>query len=216
MAPRKKTEEKATANEASNMVLEYLRKQNRPYSAIDVSANLHNKVTKASAAKILRDLHEQRAIEGRAAGKQIVYHALQASSILNAVEACTTEQLAALDESILDLRTQTSTLVNTAKNLRSSLSHLNSTLSTADLIANVHTLEMGRVEIETRLDGLRKGKAKKVTATEREAIEKEWKRSARVAKAREKIANDLWAMIEDMLPDQQAKEEHQKKFDLDG
>ncbi|KAG9380574.1 Tat binding protein 1-interacting [Pyrenophora tritici-repentis] len=46
MAPRKKTEEKATANEAADMVLQYLHKQNRPYSAIDVSANLHNKVTK--------------------------------------------------------------------------------------------------------------------------------------------------------------------------
>jgi 26S proteasome regulatory subunit (ATPase 3-interacting protein) len=71
MAPRKKTEEKAAANEAADMVLHYLRvfltsyttiegnvlidrsisltstgKQNRPYSAIDISANLHNKVTK--------------------------------------------------------------------------------------------------------------------------------------------------------------------------
>lgn len=67
-------------------------KQNRPYSAIDVSANLHNKVTKgafretqrrcemlllmqvkltyevAAAAKILKDLHEQKLIEGRTAG----------------------------------------------------------------------------------------------------------------------------------------------------
>lgn len=73
MAPRKRMEEKASANEAADMVLHYLRtsltpspygprhvdqclvfviltaslgKQNRPYSAIDVSANLHNKVTK--------------------------------------------------------------------------------------------------------------------------------------------------------------------------
>jgi 26S proteasome regulatory subunit (ATPase 3-interacting protein) len=73
MAPRKKTEEKASANEAADMVLHYLRKsltstcqrrvlssfsilmsgfvgkQNRPYSAIDVSANLHNKVTKGTS-----------------------------------------------------------------------------------------------------------------------------------------------------------------------
>ncbi|QRD01743.1 hypothetical protein JI435_145140 [Parastagonospora nodorum SN15] len=77
MAPRKKTEEKASANEAADMVLHYLRKQNRPYSAIDVSANLHNKVTKAAAAKVLKDLHEQKQIEGRPAGKQIVYHAIQ-------------------------------------------------------------------------------------------------------------------------------------------
>ncbi|KAL1800202.1 hypothetical protein ACET3X_000544 [Alternaria dauci] len=211
MAPRKKTEEKPTANEASDLVLEYLRKQNRPYSAIDVSANLHNKVTKASAAKILKDLHEQKAIEGRAAGKQIVYHALQ-----NVAEAYTTEQLAALDESILDVRTRTTSLLASAKNLRSSLSSLNSTLSTAELIANVSALETERTEIETRLDGLKKGKAKKITATEREAIEKEWKKSIRVAKTRKKIATEMWKEIEDMLPDQQAREEHRERFDLDG
>ncbi|KNG47689.1 aaa-domain-containing protein [Stemphylium lycopersici] len=186
-------------------------KQNRPYSAIDVSANLHNKVTKAAAAKILKDLHEQKVIEGRAAGKQIVYHALQ-----NAVEACTTEQLAALDTAILDYRAQTTSLNATAKTLRATLSSLNSTLSTADLIANVHALETERAEMEARLDGLRKGKAKKVTATEREAIEKEWKKSASVARKRAKISKEMWTIIEDALPDAQAKEEHREKFDLDG
>ncbi|KAH6873084.1 Tat binding protein 1-interacting [Alternaria rosae] len=210
MAPRKKTEEKATANEAADLVLEYLRKQNRPYSAIDVSANLHNKVTKASAAKILKDLHEQKAIEGRAAGKQIVYHALQ-----NAAEACTTEQLAALDETILDLRTQTTTLVAVAKNLRSSLSSLNSTLSTADLIANAHTIETEKEQIEARIDGLKKGKAKKVTTSEREAIEKEWKKSIRVARRREKIAKEMWEKIEENLNDPQEIEKHREMFDLD-
>ncbi|CAN9088613.1 unnamed protein product [Alternaria sp. RS040] len=211
MAPRKKTEEKATANEASDLVLEYLRKQNRPYSAIDVSANLHNKVTKASAAKILKDLHEQKVIEGRVAGKQIVYHALQ-----NAAEACTTEQLAALDESVLNVRTQTISLLTSAKNLRSSLSSLNSTLSTTDLIASIHTLETERAEIVTRLDGLKKGKAKKITVAEREATEKEWKRSVRVAKIRKKIAMEMWKLIEGQLPDQQTREEHREMFDLDG
>ncbi|CAN9234228.1 unnamed protein product [Alternaria alternata] len=211
MAPRKKTEEKATANEASDLVLEYLRKQNRPYSAIDVSANLHNKVTKASAAKILKDLHEQKAIEGRVAGKQIVYHALQ-----NAAEACTTEQLAALDESILNVRTRTISLLTSAKNLRSSLSSLNSTLSTTDLIASIHALETERAEIVTRLDGLKKGKAKKITVAEREATEKEWKRSVRVAKIRKKIAMEMWKLIEGKLPDQQTREEHREMFDLDG
>ncbi|RYN36510.1 hypothetical protein AA0115_g1492 [Alternaria tenuissima] len=211
MAPRKKTEEKATANEASDLVLEYLRKQNRPYSAIDVSANLHNKVTKASAAKILKDLHEQKAIEGRVAGKQIVYHALQ-----NAAEACTTEQLAALDESVLNVRTRTISLLTSAKNLRSSLSSLNSTLSTTDLIASIHGLETERAEIVTRLDGLKKGKAKKITVAEREATEKEWKRSVRVAKIRKKIAMEMWKLIEGKLPDQQTREEHREMFDLDG
>ncbi|KAI2475705.1 Tat binding protein 1-interacting [Pyrenophora tritici-repentis] len=211
MAPRKKTEEKATANEAADMVLQYLHKQNRPYSAIDVSANLHNKVTKAAAAKILKDLHEQKLIEGRAAGKQIVYHALQ-----NAAEACTTSELAALDTTILDLRTRTTALLATAKALRSTLSSLNSTLSTADLVTHVHALEQEKTQLETRLDALRKGKAKKISREEREGVEMEWKKWGRVAKARERIVKEMWGVIEEGVGDLAVREEMREMFDLDG
>ncbi|KAK6495188.1 hypothetical protein TWF481_003214 [Arthrobotrys musiformis] len=40
------------------MILDYLQKQNRPYSATDISANLHNAVTKANAAKLLKELSD--------------------------------------------------------------------------------------------------------------------------------------------------------------
>ena len=86
MAPTKKginkgeKEMKLTADQLSALVLNYLRKQKRPYSAIDVSMDLKNRVTKAAAAKILKDMHERNQIEGRSAGKQIVYHATHLSS----------------------------------------------------------------------------------------------------------------------------------------
>ncbi|KAH9879980.1 hypothetical protein J1614_002005 [Plenodomus biglobosus] len=211
MAPRKKAEEKASANEASELVLHYLRKQNRPYSAIDVSANLHNKVTKTAAAKILKDLHEQKQIEGRPAGKQIVYHAIQ-----DANEACTTEQLAALDNQITTLRTETATLHATAKTLRNTLSDLKSTLSTADLLTAVHALETEKAEITARLEALKAGKAKKVTAKEREDVEREWKKYTGLARKREGIARDMWKFIEDQLPDREGREALREAFDLDG
>ena len=79
MAPSKKEEKEAklSPEQSSALILDYLRKQNRPYSATDISANLKNRVTKTAAAKILKDLHERKEIDGRAAGKQIVYHAVQ-------------------------------------------------------------------------------------------------------------------------------------------
>jgi 26S proteasome regulatory subunit, ATPase 3, interacting protein len=43
---------------ASNLVLSYLRKTNRPYSATDITNNLHNAVTKTSLQKILQQLVE--------------------------------------------------------------------------------------------------------------------------------------------------------------
>jgi 26S proteasome regulatory subunit (ATPase 3-interacting protein) len=65
------------------LILTYLRRQpSRPYSAVDISANLKNRVTKTSAAKILKDLHERGEIAGCTQGKQSVYHALQVRSPL--------------------------------------------------------------------------------------------------------------------------------------
>lgn len=79
MAPTKPTPQdpKLTPSQSADLLLAYLRKQNRPYSATDISANLKNRVTKAAAAKLLKDLHERGELEGRASGKQIVYHAVQ-------------------------------------------------------------------------------------------------------------------------------------------
>ena len=70
-------EAKLTPEQSATLILDYLRKQNRPYSATDISSNLKNRVTKAAAAKLLKDMHERSEIEGKAAGKQIVYHAIQ-------------------------------------------------------------------------------------------------------------------------------------------
>ena len=72
-------EVKLTPEQSAALMLEYLRKQNRPYSATDISSNLKNRVTKAAATKLLKDMHERGDIEGKAAGKQIVYHAIQVS-----------------------------------------------------------------------------------------------------------------------------------------
>lgn len=79
MAPTKKDEKevKLTPDQSAALILEYLRKQNRPYSATDISTNLKNRVTKSAAAKLLKDMHERNDIEAKAAGKQIVYHAIQ-------------------------------------------------------------------------------------------------------------------------------------------
>lgn len=106
-----------------------------------------------------------------------MYHALQVRStvvigislrltnfIKDAADTCTTEQLAALDARISNLRTQTAALNANAKVLRATLAELNSTLSTADLFAGVSALEAEKTEIEQRLDGLRKGKARLVSS----------------------------------------------------
>ncbi|KAF2658130.1 Tat binding protein 1-interacting [Lophiostoma macrostomum CBS 122681] len=210
MAPRKEKTEKVSANEAADTILNYLRKQNRPYSATDISANLHNKVTKAAATKILKDLHERNEIEGRPAGKQIVYHALQ-----NTQDAMTSDQLGALDTTIADLRSETTNALANVKTLRSTLSSLNSTMSTADLVSSVQTFEAEKTEILVRLETLKAGKAKKVTKEERCAIDEQWKKWSGVRKRREKIVGEMWKMIEDVLDGPEKKAEVRESLGLD-
>lgn len=78
MAPRKSAT-KATSDDSApeELILTYLKAQNRPYSATDISANLHNKVTKTKADKLLKDLFERNEIGGKASGKQWVFWCLQ-------------------------------------------------------------------------------------------------------------------------------------------
>jgi len=54
---------------ASNLVLSYLRKQNRPYSATDITNNLHNAVTKSTAQKILQQLVEAGGVSCKTQGQ---------------------------------------------------------------------------------------------------------------------------------------------------
>ncbi|KAI9753577.1 MAG: hypothetical protein M1815_006144 [Lichina confinis] len=63
--------EKPSADKAADMILQYLRKQNRPYSATDISSNLHNKVTKTATAKTLKELQERGYVQGRTHGGPI-------------------------------------------------------------------------------------------------------------------------------------------------
>ncbi|KAF2277571.1 homologous-pairing protein-like protein 2 [Westerdykella ornata] len=210
MAPRKEKTEKVSANEAADTILNYLRKQNRPYSATDISANLHNKVTKAAAAKILKDLQDQNKIEGRAAGKQVVYHTIQ-----NTDDALTPEQLAALSAQTSDLQSRTTALQTTIKTLRSTLSTLNSTLSTADLVSSVQSLEAEKRDILARLETLKTGKAKKVTQKERMEAEAEWRKWNGIAKRRERIEREMWRMIEDLVGEKDKREELREALGLD-
>ncbi|KAH7138332.1 Tat binding protein 1-interacting [Dendryphion nanum] len=210
MAPRREKTEKVSANEAADTILNYLRKQNRPYSATDISANLHNKVTKTAAQKILKDLSDAQKIESRSAGKQVVFYALQ-----NTSDAMTPSQLATLDTTIDTLRTQTTALLATAKTLRTTLSTLNSTLSTSDLITSVSSLENEKAEIEARLEILRAGKATKVIKGEMERVEEERRKWNGVARRREKIVGVMWGLIEDVLSDRERRDEVREGLGLD-
>ena len=79
MPPKKEAKPKPTSddNVATGLILDYLVQQNRPYSATEISSNLHNAVTKTRTDKLLKECFERGEIGGRASGKQWVYWGLQ-------------------------------------------------------------------------------------------------------------------------------------------
>lgn len=80
----------------------------------------------------------------------------------------------------------------------------------------MHALEAEKTAITARLEGLKAGKAKKVTAEEREEVDKEWKRWRGVAARREKIAGEMWREIVEVVGDEEMRAELREAFDLDG
>ncbi|OAF57354.1 hypothetical protein VC83_04699 [Pseudogymnoascus destructans] len=83
MPPRKaaaaSTTTKPTTDDAKacTLILTYLISQNRPYSATEISSNLHNAVTKARTDKLLKEMFERGEIAGKASGKQWVFWGVQ-------------------------------------------------------------------------------------------------------------------------------------------
>lgn len=130
-------------------------------------------------------------------------------------DGLTPEQLAALDSRINTLRTETATAQATAKTLRLTLTSINATLSTADLLSSVNALEAEKADLESRIVTLKQGTAKTVTKEERDANEVEWKKWKGVCRRREGIVREMWKTIEDVLPEGVDKGELREILGLD-
>ncbi|KAK2784091.1 hypothetical protein FQN53_008807 [Emmonsiellopsis sp. PD_33] len=170
----------------------------RPYSAIDITANLHNKVSKAYTVKALKELHEKKEIEGRAAGKQIVYHAIQ-----DPIDEATPDQLVSLDAEITALRDQIASTKTAEKTLRAELAAFSARVSTADLRRGVMELAKEREQLLGRLAPLRDGsvKGRKVSAEEQARVDGEWGRWRRVVAVRKRVCREVWERCSEVLPE---------------
>ncbi|TKA78988.1 hypothetical protein B0A55_02565 [Friedmanniomyces simplex] len=195
MAPIKKDAEdtkkeaKLTPEQSAALVLDYLRKQNRPYSATDISTNLKNRVTKAAAAKLLKDMHERKEIEGRAAGKQIVYHTIQAP------DEASLEMLHQMDTETARLRDETVALKAEEKELQKALRGSASQVPLSELKASIAALEHDKAEMMARLAKLTSGSVQPIGVEEREGIGRENRVWLKAAAARKRIRGELWGVM---------------------
>ncbi|MCJ1285068.1 hypothetical protein MMC26_004406 [Xylographa opegraphella] len=204
MAPRKEKTEKISGDEGA-AVYYFPRRATTDdslYEAIDISANLHNKVTKSNTVKVLKDLHEQNLIAGKAAGKQIVYHALQ-----NPKDTASLEDIAAMDREITQLREEIAIAIGEERILKANLIALNATMSTEDIRANLVALEAQKKDILSRLNPLRSGSVKLVSPQVKAEVDQAWKLWNSRANTRKKICMELWAVLTEEMPEGKTKEE---------
>ncbi|KAG2421664.1 hypothetical protein HFD88_005640 [Aspergillus terreus] len=216
MADKKNKKDKTSnadgGNDGAALILDYLRKQNRPYSAIDISANLHNKVTKGAAAKVLKELHQRKEIEARVSGKQTVYHALQETSNDASPEAMT-----ALQNEHQRLQEELTTLKENEKQAREELAALNARPLLSELRRDIDQLEQEKKSLLVQLEQFHGGdEQEQVSADERTEIERQWRYWQRQARIRGRICRDLWLRCSEVLPDNMTAEELWESLGLEG
>ncbi|EPS26577.1 hypothetical protein PDE_01514 [Penicillium oxalicum 114-2] len=201
MAPRKEKEKEGKPAEPDDvsLILDYLRQQNRPYSAIEVSANLHNKVTKAQATKVLKELHQKGEIEGRTAGKQTVYHALQESS-----DDASPELLAALGQEIATLQDELSTIKAAERKARTTLAALETRPRLSTLREEIVQLAAERDELRARVELKRSGEVDdqpQISPEARAQLERDWTQWQRHVIVRRRICREMWEYCSEVLPE---------------
>ncbi|RPB17789.1 homologous-pairing protein-like protein 2 [Morchella conica CCBAS932] len=190
MPPKKEKKEHLAGDQANELIIDYLRQQNRPYSATDVSANLHNAVTKTAAAKILKELHEKGEIEGRASGKQIVYHAIQDPN-----DFASTEDLKAMDEKITGTKLKIVKVKAELKSLQGTLNTLKAAPTVSSLCETVGVLETEIQRLESSLKPIRAGPIKSISASEKAAMDVEYVRLETLLRRRKKTFKEFWGTI---------------------
>ncbi|KAJ2354488.1 hypothetical protein GGF43_003241 [Coemansia sp. RSA 2618] len=178
MPPKKA---KGSSNEEKT-VLDYLIKVNRPYSANDISSQLHGLVSPAQAKKILNDLADEEKLQRKINGKQQIFFAIQ-----TAIEVPSVEEAEQEEEAIKDVEQQLGRVKDENKVLAGRLHGLTNALTDDQMRERIATLSTEVKQNEERLEQLRSGEVispeeKTKIETEHVVMTKHWKTRKRIFK----------------------------------
>ncbi|EME40302.1 hypothetical protein DOTSEDRAFT_66108 [Dothistroma septosporum NZE10] len=207
MAPTKKEatagsdKQKAlSVDESATWIKNYLRERNRPFSAIEISGNSQGRIAKTQVVKLLKDLHEKQEIEGRNAGKQLVYHALQE-------EPCDDQdtKLAEMDILTAQLRDESNALKAEEKDLRQRIREGAHIIPMPVLMAAIADLEKEKTVLNARLKKLKSGDVKPVSKAEKKKVQERWTKIKKSCEARKRIRDGIWMALVGGVEEQQGK-----------
>jgi len=181
--------DKVPAQEEESTVLEFLRKQNRPYAANDLVAQLPGKVGKSSIAGTINTLLKAGEIIAKPYGGKQIYLIKQESS-----DVATPQQMETLDLEIQSNTQQMNELQQKSRQLSEQLSRLTSSLTDEDLETKLTTLTAENEKRLQRLEVLRDG-GNLISEKELKKINKDYETNRKIWKDRKNKCTEIFGMI---------------------
>ncbi|XP_071966133.1 homologous-pairing protein 2 homolog isoform X2 [Antedon mediterranea] len=171
--------------EAANAILEYLNKQNRPYSGTDIFSNLHQKYGKTSVVRSCEELAKEGNIIEKIYGKQKVYCCDQ-KKLPNVDE----NELKEMDEKIKQLDEKLKTSRDHCREKERVLSGLNSSISTKNAKDKIAEITQKIKSGSEKLEKL-KSAGNHVTEKEKEVIYKTHSENMKHWRKRKRMTTDI-------------------------
>ncbi|KAN0090677.1 Tat binding protein 1(TBP-1)-interacting protein (TBPIP) domain containing protein [Tylopilus felleus] len=184
--------------EAEDAILQYMKKMNRPFGAVDISANLKGSVPKATTAKILASLAEKGAIVQKPYGKTNFYVANQ-----NDIDTLDAGELAALETECKAVEEANNAVAGEVKNLQSELNKLKNTPTDVELEAQIEDANQTVAGLSERLAPLRSG-VPLISSDDLTQLDTEWNKWRSEWTRRKKTFTSFWQLATDALPPQDA------------
>ncbi|KAI9572367.1 TBPIP-domain-containing protein [Boletus coccyginus] len=199
MATKVKSDVKVLkGQEAEDAILQYMKKMNRPFGAVDISANLKGAVPKATTAKILTSLAEKGAIVQKTYGKTNFYVANQ-----NDIDTLDANELAALETECKAVEEANNAVAAQVKNLQSELNKLKGAPTDVELEAHIEDVNQTIARLSERLAPLRSG-VPLISSDDLAQLDIEWSKWRPEWSRRKKIFTSFWQLATEALPPQDA------------
>lgn len=188
------SKKKDSEAEAATSILEYLNKQNRPYSAGDIFSNLHGKFGKTAIVKACESLAVAGKINEKVYGKQKVYAPKQAQ-----YGDYSETDLKQIDEEVSKQEKICTGLQSSCKTLEEEFRVLKSSLTTQEATARLAELNENCRKYQEHLKRI-KSASNHIPPAEKEKIIKNRKTVVQTWKKRKRIASDMMDAILESYP----------------
>ncbi|KAL6301153.1 TBPIP-domain-containing protein [Sparassis latifolia] len=186
--------------DAENKVLEYVKRMNRPFGAVDVSANLKGAVPKTATQKIMVALAEKGELVQKTYGKTTFFVANQAN-----LEDMPVEKLAALDSEYKSIEEENKTLLVEVRTASAELARLKNAPTDVELAVELNDASNATAKARARLEPLRSG-APLISAEDVARLDAEWNKWRNEWVRRKKIFTTFWQLATDALTPRDAIE----------